>query len=590
MNQKYIKLITIIVFTLICFFFSFFQVTGGWDNLLLDLCYQTGNTPNTDIKIVAIDDKSLHELGKYETWNRSYYAKVIESLNQDENNKPLLIGMDVLFTGNSSEEHDQALVEACEKGNNVLVVSEVKYSTSVMDTTDINSIIQTSSLSMPYSQLSQVTDTAFANTYLDEDNNVRRSIFHIQRVDEDSFAAKMAKIYAEENGLQLPDYQSNQLYSFDYYAPPSTGYTILSFSDVYNGNIPGDLAGSVVLVGAYATGMMDDYVAPIAHSEKMNGVEIHANILNALIDGRIYEEAPVWLVTIISTLILFLVIFFTFDRKLLPIGLSALGAAILLFIIQFICRAVFSTVFPVVTPVLCLLVYFVSTIVFHYITEAMNKSKILATFKQYLSPDVIDSMAQSGDFTQHLSGDKRNIACLFIDVRGFTKMSEELTPEQVVTVLNKYLGMVTEQVFKNHGTLDKYIGDAVMAVYNAPMDLENYVTCAVQTGLDILEAGKKVQEEVRQLVNKDINYGIGINVGDAIIGNIGCDFRMDYTAIGDTVNTAARLESNAAGGQILISQAVYEYIKDQYECNYIGGMRFKNKAEDVICYEVIARK
>ena len=175
---------------------------------------------------------------------------------------------------------------------------------------------------------------------------------------------------------------------------------------------------------------------------------------------------------------------------------------------------------------------------------------------------------------------------MFVDIRGFTPMSESLKPEQVVEILNEYLSLTTNAIFQNGGTLDKFVGDATMAVFNAPFDLEDYVYKAVCTARDIAAGSAELEKKLMERFGKTVSFGIGVNCGEAVVGNIGCEYRMDYTAIGDTVNTAARLESNAKAGQILISEAVYEAVKDRLEVTEVGVIPLKGKSNGVFVYSV----
>ena len=165
-------------------------------------------------------------------------------------------------------------------------------------------------------------------------------------------------------------------------------------------------------------------------------------------------------------------------------------------------------------------------------------------------------------------------------------MSEALEPEQVVSILNEYLALTTESIFNNSGTLDKFVGDATMAVFNAPFSLDDYIYRAVCTARDIAAGSGELEARLQAKFGKSVSFGIGVNCGDAVVGNIGCDFRMDYTAIGDTVNTAARLEANAKRGQILISREVYEAVKDRVKVTDIGVIPLKGKSNEVFVYQL----
>ena len=181
----------------------------------------------------------------------------------------------------------------------------------------------------------------------------------------------------------------------------------------------------------------------------------------------------------------------------------------------------------------------------------------------------------------------RNVAVLFVDIRGFTPLSESMEPEQVVDILNGYLELTTASIFRHGGTLDKFIGDATMAVFNAPFDTDDYIYKAVLAAWDIVQGGNRIEKEYLARYGKHVGFGVGINCGPAVVGNIGCDFRMDYTAIGDTVNTAARLEANAPRGTVYISEYVYERVKNRIQVEEVGEIPLKGKSKGVFVYSIV---
>ena len=223
-----------------------------------------------------------------------------------------------------------------------------------------------------------------------------------------------------------------------------------------------------------------------------------------------------------------------------------------------------------------------------YLLEKLRRRKMLSTFKQYMAPQVVDKLTKGNDFEIKLGGEKRDVAVMFVDIRGFTPMSENLQPEQVVQILNEYLTLTTESIFKHNGMLDKFIGDATMAVFNAPFDLEDYLYEAVATAWDIKSGSEELGRKLMEQFGRTVSFGIGVNCGDAVVGNIGCEFRMDYTAIGDTVNTAARLESRAKPGQILISEKLYKALEHRIEAEEVGEMELKGKSNKIVVYSVTA--
>ena len=236
-------------------------------------------------------------------------------------------------------------------------------------------------------------------------------------------------------------------------------------------------------------------------------------------------------------------------------------------------------------PLIIILSY-VYCVAMGYIMENIKRKKVLNAFKKYVAPEVVDEIAANGNFNIKLGGENRDIAVLFVDIRGFTTMSEVLEPEQIVEILNRYLSLTTASIFKNKGTLDKFVGDATMAVFNSPFDLDDYELRAVRAAMDIVAGGAALEDELQKEFGRTIGFGVGVNVGPAVVGNVGCDFRMDFTAIGDTVNTAARLEANAKKGQVLISDTLYERIKDRIEVKEIGNIPLKGKSNGVFVYEV----
>jgi Adenylate cyclase, family 3 (some proteins contain HAMP domain) len=248
-----------------------------------------------------------------------------------------------------------------------------------------------------------------------------------------------------------------------------------------------------------------------------------------------------------------------------------------------------NLIIPGVYFLIFFLVDYLIALIGKYIAEWLSKKKIASAFRKYVAPQVVDGIMKSGQYQIKLGGENRDIAVLFVDIRGFTPLSESLEPEQVVEILNEYLNLTTNAIFKNSGTLDKFIGDATMAVFNAPFDLEDYEMQALRAAKDIVAGARALEESCEKRFGKKVTFGVGVNCGEAVVGNIGCETRMDYTAIGDTVNTAARLEANAKAGQVLISQRIYERVKDKnVTVHPIGEIPLKGKSKGLFVYELLS--
>ena len=221
-----------------------------------------------------------------------------------------------------------------------------------------------------------------------------------------------------------------------------------------------------------------------------------------------------------------------------------------------------------------------------YLGEAAKRRNAMKLFGRYMDPVLVKHLDLNDELITELGGHRREIAVLFVDIRGFTTMSESLQPEEVVGILNDYLSMVAECIFKHHGMLDKFIGDAAMALFNAPTDQEDYAYEAIATAYDIVQRSEELSKGLLAKFGKTISYGIGVNIGPAVVGNIGSNFRMDYTAIGDTVNTAARLEANAKPGEVLISQNLKDRLDDRIVVEDAGMMKFKGKSKEMNVYRL----
>jgi adenylate cyclase len=354
-----------------------------------------------------------------------------------------------------------------------------------------------------------------------------------------------------------------------------------SFDDLINGKISkNSLKNRVVLLGPYAVGLADDYITSIDRGEKMFGVEIQANILNALLREDFSVEVSELPQSVTLFLITFVLICVLFRRKLWLSSLISLAAAALWVGLCVALRQSFGVVLhPLYVPA-AIIMTFVGTLAHNYFTAAKERRKVTDTFKKYVAPEIVTEILKSGaDLTHSRTVD---LAVLFVDIRGFTAMSEALQNEfgdgasaRVVEVLNRYLTLTSSCVKKNGGTLDKFIGDATMAFWGAPFPREDYIYLAVKAGMDMIAGAGEIEE----VFGKRVGFGIGVHSGKAVVGNVGASDRMDYTAIGDTINTAARLEANAPAGELWVSKTVADALKDKLSVTSLGVMKFKNKSE-----------
>jgi len=234
----------------------------------------------------------------------------------------------------------------------------------------------------------------------------------------------------------------------------------------------------------------------------------------------------------------------------------------------------------------CLVVtYFVMTFRNYYLarTENIRVSNIL---KKYVSPEIAKIITKE-EYERSSQGSKKIITVMFSDIRGFTPLSEKMDPEDISTLLNQYFNKMTEVIFRNKGTIDKFIGDAIMVIFGAPLDQDDAPLRAVRTALEMQEALQKLRDKWKNEGMDDINIGIGINTGEAFVGNIGSDIYKEYTALGDTVNTAARFESRAAKGQIFISESTLRAVRKQIKYRILEPIMLKGKSKPQEVFEVL---
>ncbi len=591
-NKAALKtLIYAVAAVLVCFALCISQVLYSFDKLITDPLYQRPSVPNNRIRILAIDEKTLAEYGNYADWSRDIPARLVETLNADPEKAPAVIAFDVMYVGNRESRSDEAFAEICARSGNVVTAVNLVYRDEVTATEE-GIRVDTDHIEMveyPYAALKDASSYGFANTYFDRDQFVRYARLWTEYEGETiwSFPAVIYQEYAAATGTEavMPETDARGIFNFTY-TGRSGGYSVLSLCDVLEGRInTADLAGCIVLVGAYAPGMQDSYNAAIQRGTQMYGVEIQANILEALMEGKTALPLNNYLYAALAC-VLVLAVYLALRRLNVVSGaVLAVAAIAVCLVIGKLCyfRGV---VVRIIEPVIMIAALYLLHLAIGYLAEILKRRRILAAFQKYVAPQVVREVAEKGDFEIRLGGEKRHIAVLFVDIRGFTPMSEGLAPEQVVEILNEYLALTTSSIFKNNGTLDKFIGDATMAVFNAPFDLDDYVYRAVCTARDIAAGSADLEKKLMDRFGRTVSFGIGVNCGDAVVGNIGCDFRMDYTAIGDTVNTAARLEANAKRGQILISEAVYEAVKDRVRVTEVGVIPLKGKSNEVFVYQV----
>jgi adenylate cyclase len=374
-----------------------------------------------------------------------------------------------------------------------------------------------------------------------------------------------------------------------YYGPQKT-FPTYSAVDVLHDRVKASaFRGKIVLLGATAVSIGDIRVTP--YSPVFPGVEVRATVMQNLINND-FIQRPRWMSVVDILLLLFLGtgLSFVFSRTGVRSGAAVLGgtfaallgASVYLFDHQHLWL-------NITYPSLLLLTLFIATTLLHYFRTEGEKKQIKGAFQHYVAASVVEEIM--GDLDQlALGGEKRELTVLFSDIRGFTTVSEQVPPEEMVKLLNVYLTRMTQKVFDHQGTLDKYIGDAIMAFYGAPIALEDHALRACQTALDMMKELMALRTDWVRERRPLLDIGIGINSGPMIVGNMGSEERFDYTVIGDAVNLGSRLEhlNKTYGTNILISEFTREYIRESdLALRQVDVAQVRGRTEPVGVFELL---
>ena len=520
---------------------------------------------SADIVIVTIDNKSIQELGVW-PWPRSLHAQVIENLTGAG---AKVIGYDVTFSEASKAVEDKALGDVIARSGRVVLASE-----SVL-------LIRGSAVPLETSELKPIwTGTRSGPTTLvpDSDGVVRQVPREIERAD-----GKLVPTFA---GLIVGGAHGGLL-RVPFVGGPHS-YAEVSAVDVINKNFaPDRFQNKIVLVGATAADLHDEYLTPFGQGQATSGVEIQANVIQSLIEGaslHLLSNTQEMLLLVSLALFMLALSLVLKLRYLLPAA-AALASG---YVVAIVAVAGSGLLLPAVYPLTLIGVIVVLDIAYRYRDESGRRQFIQQAFGRYVSPTVVDKLVK-GESALELGGIKEELTILFSDIRGFTTLSEKMAPEDLVLFLNEYLTEMTGAVLDSEGTVDKYIGDAVMAFWGAPLPQGDHAIRAIETALTMRARLAKLNAHWASQGKPTIEIGIGLNTGRVIVGNMGSDKRFDYTVIGDDVNLASRLESLTKfyGVGILISEATLRQLNGKYLVRAVDKVAVKGKKDAVKIFEVI---
>ena len=589
--------------------------------------------PSGNIVLVWIDNDSIRRMeplvGRW-PWPRLVHATLVDYLSASG---AKVIAYDILFperdirkfmvgdTEWTGEESDAALVESTRTAGNVVHAAEASSVELIDPTRALVENLDAPALNLripspgcvqvrpllrpPFPALAQASraigHTLFA---LDPDGPVRR-ISPVVQVGERTIPSLALATTMVAGATVNPEasVDAGQCASLVAWRGPAQNaaghptFTSYSFYDVFyaqqqiiEGQKPGiDPAlfkDRIVIVGGSGEGLTEAFTTPFPEGE-INGPEVHANVIDALLSQRSMVPSASWVTPAITVGVAFFVAaagllvsqaWMTGVAAALTAGV--LGAAAMLAFAR-------GLWLPLTVPGLAIVFAFVGDLAWKYVVEGREKRQVKKLFSRYVSKDVYDQLVADPSLAA-LGGARRTMTVLFSDVRGFTAMSEKATPEAVVGQLNEYFSRMVQVVFDHRGTVDKFVGDMVMALFGAPLDDGDHAEHAVQTALAMTTALNELNAEWHSQGRPTLDIGIGINTGDMVAGNIGSDTIMSYTVIGDAVNLGARLESlnKDYGTRIIISEATRSRLKGRYDIHPLGDVVVKGKSKPVAIFEV----
>ncbi len=592
--------------------------------------------PTTGIvTIIAVDDTSLGAYGRSTVdWDRTRWTDLVTLL--DDAGARVIV-FDVLFA--DPTEDDATLAEAMQTARNVVqpVQGDNK---DILTTTAIGDLITYDFYVPPTDILRDASRIlGHVNIQPDDDGQVRRVPLVIDYHGELLPALGLATymqylnipiinaVTVEEGLVQFANRDlitdgTGQM-MITYFGPPSKiygakTYPVYTVVDVLEGRVPPEVfAGQIVLIGALdAAGLPDNYATPITHrGEKMYGVEIHANIIETIHQSlptvpEIHNnvdltldlgvvEIPIYKTTtrlplhpiphthqLINTFL-----FALLAGMLLPflrwyVGLVALLLAYgAYFAYASVAFVIWGRTMDLLFPAFALAFAFLGTMITVYMLEERRRTQINDLFSRYVSPEIAQKIVESFDRGElQLGGEEREITVLFADIRGFTALAEGLSPTEVVGLLNVFLEEMNVIVMRYGGAINKYMGDNLMAFWNAPYPQDDHARLAVIAGQEMLSAVLRLNESGR--FGAPVQFGIGINTGPVVVGNIGSQRRLEYTPIGDTVNVASRLSGLAPGGTLYIGARTFDLLEGRIKEADTYQLQLKGRQEAVTIYEL----
>jgi len=557
--------------------------------------------PDPAIVIVDIDEPSLarlqDEAGSW-PWPRAIYADLLPGLAAQQ---PAAIVFDLLFSeaDRFRPESDQAFIDTVQGMERVYFpmlrldpaddangVRLADFGPRLGATPLPAAAPEARAMLLPPRVLPpEAWRTGLINFTEDADGVGRRYPLYLD-VQGWRFPSLPARI-AQDLGWSVPEDDSLLLH---WRGRPGASYQHISFADLHEDLLrrerrrPADeFRDRIVIIGTAASGLRDLRVTPLG--SLYPGVEILASAIDNLKNGRHMRRAPEWVAVALAwALIATLWLAFRLRGHALGVGL------VLLVITGALLAGAWAAVaqlwlLPVLLPLVFAWAFYFSAALLEYLRERRARRQAVQLFGRFLNPVVVNQLMERGETVESLSGKHHQVSVLFSDIRGFTSLSETRPPQEIVELLNRYFSKQVAVVFRHGGTLDKFIGDCIMAFWGAPIPDEQHAQRAVACALDMQRALLEFRRELGAAA-QDFDVGIGIHSGAAVVGFIGAEQKLDYTAIGDTVNLASRVEGLTKGvARILVSTETAERCGTRFRFTPRGSFKVKGRAQEVQLFE-----
>ncbi len=627
LTRIFISAIVLIVFTMHIASSPRFEAIERMENYLYDVRVRATMPGGVDdrIVIVDIDEASQVQLGQW-PWERDTLAGIVDTLFDDY--QITALGFDVLFAEAGRGGGNEAFAESFIARNVVTgFVFKDSLSENEPEFTGVlpPALIPASDIadfSVPFISAAGFTGSLLAlqeNAYaggffdsplIDSDGVFRRApllqqyrgnlyptlALALAHTALDSPPVGFRFAGDERRGIDLEAFRlgdrdipvNGQAAVFIPFRGPQESFRFIPARDIVNQTTsPDELKGKIVLVGASAAGLLDLRSTPVG--QRYIGVEVHANLVAGLLDGNIRRQ-PAWsngleltLLLIIGGLVALLL------PKLSPQSSLLMVAAILLAIMagNLWLWTSFNLVIPIASVIGYTLVAGLLQITYGFFVEQRNKRHLSHIFGQYIPPKVVEEIDASGEEVS-LEGETRVMSVMFSDVRGFTTISEGLDARELTQMMNEFLTPFTRVIQENRGTIDKYMGDCVMAFWGAPLTDKAHAKNAVLAAFGMLQSLKTLDERFAAKGWPSIEVGVGIATGEMNVGNMGSEFRIAYTVMGDTVNLGSRLEglTKQYGVDIIVNEGTVAEIPE-FRFRELDLVRVKGKSKPVAIFEPI---